>query len=325
MHNILLIRNDRFGEFLLNIPVFRAFKESFKDVELTLAVDSYVQDLAKEIEYVDDVIVWDNRKHTLKEIFNFSQVLRKKKFKTCLVLNPAKDSHIASFLAGIPKRAGYRRKWDFLLNCTLEDTKAKALKHEVEYNLLLTNLLGANTDDNSLNLKTDPKEALDLFNKFSIAQSDKLIAIHPFTSDTIKQWPKEKFKQLISVLESRFKGKIIIVGGKNELDENKSFLNSLGSNVINLTGQTSLMQLAAVIKGCELLISCDSGPMHLAAAVNTKVVAIFRSDIVAKSARRWGPWGKGHIVIAKDDLRKIEVSDVFNKLEDSFSILNSKV
>ena len=65
MHNILLIRNDRFGEFLLNIPVFRAFKESFKDVELTLAVDSYVQDLAKEIEYVDDVIVWDNRKHTL--------------------------------------------------------------------------------------------------------------------------------------------------------------------------------------------------------------------------------------------------------------------
>ena len=103
------------------------------------------------------------------------------------------------------------------------------------------------------------------------------------------------------------------------------FLNSLGSNVINLTGQTSLMQLAAVIKGCELLISCDSGPMHLAAAVDTKVVAIFRSDIVAKSARRWGPWGKGHIVIAKDDLRKIEVSDVFNKLEDSFSILNSKV
>jgi len=81
----------------------------------------------------------------------------------------------------------------------------------------------------------------------------------------------------------------------------------------DLTGKTDLIQLAAFLKRCKVLISGDSGPVHLAACVRTPVVAIFRSDIPGKSALRWGPWGRGHSVIQKEKLADIEVDEVFAK------------
>jgi ADP-heptose:LPS heptosyltransferase len=80
-----------------------------------------------------------------------------------------------------------------------------------------------------------------------------------------------------------------------------------------MINQTSLVELAALLKRCSLLISCDSGPMHLAASVGTPVVALFRNDLPGKTAKRWGPWGSGHTVIEKVNLLDISVDEVFEK------------
>ena len=72
-NNILVFRNDRFGEFLLNIPAIRALKVSNPSCRLTLVVDPYVAALAKCIEGVDEVISWKSCKHGLGEIFRFSK------------------------------------------------------------------------------------------------------------------------------------------------------------------------------------------------------------------------------------------------------------
>jgi len=86
-----------------------------------------------------------------------------------------------------------------------------------------------------------------------------------------------------------------------------------------MTGKTTLKQLASLLKKSRLLISGDSGPVHLACAVGTPVIVIFRNDIPGKSAKRWGPWGPGNFIIEKDNLCDITVDEVFSKAKEALN------
>ena len=109
MKKILLFRNDRLGEFLLIIPALRALKETFK-CWLTVVVNPYLQELAHCVPEIDEVFIWEMRKHKLKDIFAFSHLLGQKNFNTAIIMNPTKEAHLISFLARITARVGYNRK-----------------------------------------------------------------------------------------------------------------------------------------------------------------------------------------------------------------------
>ncbi len=311
--NILAVRNDRFGEFLLNIPAMRALKELYPQTKLTLAVNSAVSELAGAVECVDAVVVWDEVKGNL----------RKDKFDLCVILNPTKEAHIACFFAGIPVRVGYNRKWGFLLTHKLKDAKSPGDRHEVDCNLELVGLIGARTQNKSISIKVDET----LFPELS---GQKIIAIHPFTSDPVKQWPLERFKELARRIAQETKVKVVLVGRSEDrgLSPNGDCPHSqsplaivplvldAGDGIIDMVNKTSLAELAALLKRCSLLVSGDSGPVHLAAAVGTPVVALFRNDLPGKTARRWGPWGEGHIVIEKSSLEDISVEEVLDKAKN---------
>lgn len=296
---ILAIRNDRFGEFLLNIPALRALKERYPESTLTLAVSPETAELARCIEYSDRVVVWDD---------SFRKSLRKQKFDICVVLNPAKDAHWQAFFAGIPIRVGYNRKWGLLLTHKIEDNKSLGLKHEVEYNLDLAGLIGAKTDDKSLSLGKLPA--------YTNPGYAGVIAIHPYTSDPVKQWPVERFEELAQRIAREIKVKVVLVGRVEGQGQTVPSAIDMGDGIVNLVNKTSLVELAQILKQCSLLVSCDSGPMHLAAAVGTPVIALFRNDLPGKTARRWGPQGKGHIVIEKDKLTDISVEEVLDKVKN---------
>jgi len=314
--NILAVRNDRFGEFLLNIPALRALKEAYPQAKLTLAVNPYVVELAECIENVDEILPWENRKHKFSEILKFSRKLKAKKFDLCVIFNPSKEFNIISFLAGIPQRVGYNRKLGILLTHKIEDKKHLGEKHEVDYNLELAGLAGGRTDNRSLSLKIGEEALRDFPWAADLKDNINLIAVHPWTSDPVKQWPVENFYTLAKKLAALPDTKVVIIGGREELNKGGCIFSTREDNFINLTGKTGLKQLAAILKKCKLLVSGDSGPMHLAAAVKTPVIAIFRSDMPEKCSRRWGPWGSGHAVIEKDNLLKITVDEIFHKTEE---------
>ncbi|MDP2830800.1 MAG: glycosyltransferase family 9 protein [Candidatus Omnitrophota bacterium] len=307
--SILVIRNDRFGEFLLNIPAMRALKERYPQAKLTLAVDSAVYELAGAVECVDAVVVWDEVKGNL----------RKHKFDLGVVLNPTKEAHWAVFWAGIPARVGYNRKWGFLLTHKLKDTKHQGTRHEVDCNLELVSLIASGTscprNDGGLRLPRNDKYEF-------LAGA---IAIHPFTSDLVKQWPTERFGELAQkIMEYRgqspagtvpSKVKVVFVGRTENRGQSPAGTVPSSDGIINMISKTSLVELAALLKRCHLLISCDSGPMHLAAAVGTPVIALFRKDLPGKTAQRWGPWGEGHVVIERSSLNDITVDEVFEKVK----------
>jgi len=299
---ILAIRTDRFGEFLLNVPALRALKETYPQAKLTLAVNSSVKELASMVECVDAVVVWDE----------FKGNLRKNKFDLSVVLNPAKEAHVACFFAGIPVRVGYDRKWGILLTHKLKDTKSLGDRHEVDCNLELAGLIGARTRNKSISIKVD-----ETF--FPELAGQKIIAIHPFTSDPVKQWPVERFKELALRIARELEVKVVLVGrveNRGQFPSGTVPLEITGDGITNMVNKTSLVELAALLKRCFLLISGDSGPMHLAAAVGTPVIALFRNDLPGKTAKRWGPWGEGHIVIEKGNLEDITIEELLDKVKN---------
>jgi len=298
---------------LLNIPAIKAVKETFKGSRVILAVDPYVKELAANISCADEVIAWRNGKHSLLEIIKFSNALKEKNIDIAIVMNPSKDTNIAVYLAGIPVRAGYDHKWSFLLTKKMKDLKHLGQKHEVEYNLELVGLVGAETASEkrgqthqqiNIRVGSDP-----IFPTGLVGSQAGFIVVHPWTSDDVKQWPVERFRELALRIVKETDSDVLIVGGPEELQKSAIF-NDLDKRIKNLTGKTTLVELASVLKKSKLLISGDSGPVHLASAVGAPVIALFRNDIPGKGPKRWGPWGEGHIVIEKKSLLDISVDEV---------------
>lgn len=315
---ILVLRNDRFGEFLLNIPAFVALRKNFPQAHLALVVASYLQGLAHCIEGIDEVMTWENRKHKVSEILSLASLLRKKSFDLSIVFNPSKEFNIICFLAGIPMRLGYNHKWPFLLTHRVMDKKYLAQKHEIGYNLDLLRAIGVETNEISFPLRIDDSWVDKLLNDYDLKNSD-FVVLHPWTSDPVKQWPQENFIKLSLRLARELNKKVVIIGAKEALAGGAQCYNNLDTGIINLAGKTTLRELAALLKKSKLLISGDSGPVHLACAVNRPVLAIFRNDIQGKTAQRWGPAQKDSLVIEKASLSDITVEEVFSRLRRYFT------
>ena len=300
--NILAIRSDRLGEFLLTIPALQFLKDTYKDAKLFLAVNQDIKEIAELVECVDNVLVWDKIKNNL----------RKFRFDLCVIFNRTKEAHITSFLASIPIRVGDNRKWGFLLTHKIEDTKYLSNRHEIICNLELVKLLNPNYE---IPLKRDYIFKLRIPYNEKYKFLEKAIAIHPFTSDSRKDWGFNKFLELGERIVNELKVKVVFVGRTDndlkELENKKIF--------INLVNKTTLVDLACVLKFSRLLITPDSGPMHLASIIGTPVIALFRNDLIGKTAKRWGPFGKENIVIEKDDLNNIKVDEVFEKIKEKIN------
>jgi len=307
--NILVVRSDRFGEFLLNIPAIRALKQAYPRAKLSIAVDSAVSELANVLDCVDQVLIWDKVK----------QHLRKYRFNLCVILNPTKEAHWAVFWAGIHTRVGYDRKWGALLTHKIKDTKYRGDRHEVDCNLELVELLGIKSAERTPRIQINDNLIREFVvqtngQSFEGAVSTLLVAIHPFTSDPVKQWPVKRFMELAQKIMQEMKVKVVFVG---KTDDQNLAKQPVPRGSIDLINKTSLVELAALLKRCSLLISCDSGPMHLAAAVGTPVLALFRNDLLGKTAQRWGPAGEGHVIIQTSNLSDISVDEVFNKAQEA--------
>ncbi|MBM4308848.1 MAG: glycosyltransferase family 9 protein, partial [Deltaproteobacteria bacterium] len=124
-----------------------------------------------------------------------------------------------------------------------------------------------------------------------------LIGINPGAAYGLaKCWHPDRFAELGRRLCERWKATALIFGREEERSMADRILKSLGGGGIDFTGKTHLLQLAALLERCRLLVTNDTGTMHVASAVGTPIVAIFGStDPVAT-----GPWGDGHVVVRKE-------------------------
>jgi len=306
---ILIIRLDRVGDLVLSLPAIEALRRRFPQARISVMTRPYTKDLLEGHPLIDEVIPYDYQKRGRHAFgagyFRLLREIVKHRFDAAVVLHPGIRSSLIPFLCAIPHRIGYRDVNSWLLTRTVKDERHAGQKHESRYAMDLVSVLGVDPGV-PLSLPAigvDPSardRISELLQKHGGGPKEKIIALHPGASCPSKRWPKENFRSFAEKILKEFSFRVVLIGAKEEKPAASFIVKDLGSRVLNLAGQLSLKELAALLSRCEVLVSNDSGPVHVAAAVGTRVISLFGRNQAGLSAQRWKPLGPGHAVIQKD-------------------------
>ncbi|MBI4355042.1 MAG: glycosyltransferase family 9 protein [Candidatus Omnitrophica bacterium] len=317
---VVWIRLDRFGEVLLNLPAVGVLRRAYPAARITLLVQPYLSELVAGSPDVNEVLSYapSSGDAWWREAWRVARLLRPHRFDVAVVAHPKKSLHLAAALAGIPRRLGYDRKWGWLLTHRLADDKVARRRHEVDANVHLLERLGIVAEPVPLSLPVAAKTAIRvaaLLRQEGIHDGDCIVGLHPWTSHPRKQWPVERFRQCLERLATTTPAVPVILGGVEEAEAARRLCAGLGSRPVSLAGRVNLLELAALLQRCRVLLTNDSGPMHLAAAVGTPVVALFGGSDPAASPERWAPRGDGHTVLRAEELSAISVEQVVQAVQ----------
>ncbi len=302
---ILITRTDRIGDVVLSTPFIKALRKHYPHAFIAMVVSPHSKDIVDGNPWLDEVIVYDKscRHKGWASSLKFAHSLKKYKFDAAFILHPTNRMHLITWLSGIPKRVGYDRKFGFLLTDRIPHYKQLGEKHELEYTLELLRGLNTGSCDKSLFMPIkaeSDKWAESFIYAQGLKDNDRLLLINPAASCPSKIWPPERFAEVADRLSAKYGLKVLIVSGPKDLALAAKVTDNVHIPVISLAGRISLSQLASILKKSALFISNDSGPVHIASAVGTPVIAIFGRKQAGLSPKRWGPVGLKDKLLHKD-------------------------
>ncbi len=298
------------GDAVMTTPALLRLREKLPAAHITLLGPEKLCDLWLHHPAVDETISF-----TAGEgVFSIAKKLRAEKFDLALVLPNSPRSAMEIFFAGIPQRIGGARPWR---NWTLTHAvppRADAVKmskltgdqikarvhsdlppqfrtppkkipltaHHIFQYLQLATAVGANPEPLSPLLKVTPEETETVRKKFGLEQiSSPIFGLNPGAEyGPAKRWPVEKFIPAAHEIQRRTGCVWLLLGGRNDVVITNQIASAIGnrqSAIKNLAGKTSLRELMALLKFCRVLLTNDTGPMHVAAALGTPVVVPFGS------------------------------------------------
>ena len=289
--SILLIKPGAIGDLLQLTPVIRTLKTAFPSSEITLLLgSSATAALFKHNPYLWETLVYDKTgKDPLHIPFlKLWKRLRERKFD--LVVN-FQRSNLKTWLlaaAAFPCRVLVYHK------------PRERIVHVVDNYLETIRPLGIASAGRNLELhfgRDDEQFAEDFFGSANF-DNKPVVALNPGASHAVNRWSTDQFAALADLLAEKLAVKVILVGGAQDSALAQEIVSKAKTTPLDITGKASLLQTGALLKKCAVLVSGDTGPLHLATAVGTKVVALFG----AADPARTGPVGAGHRVIQAKDV-----------------------
>ena len=285
------------GDMVLLTPALRAIRNAYPEAQISILVNPLVEGLMIRNPYINRVIVYDKRggQKGLRNLLSMASALREEGFDMAVLFHPnSVRSAFLAFMARIPIRIGtsVAGRGIFLTDSIPDEDEI----HEVQRYLRIARIAGVKEADDRLEFWHSPAErsyAQYKLMQFGIRPRDFLIGINPSTTWPSKAWAPENFAALADMLAREAGARIVITGSSEDVSLGEKIRGMSRCKTINLAGKTDIFQLGAVIELCDLFISCDSGPMHIAAAVGTPTVALFGPT----SPTRHRPYGQNHIVI----------------------------
>ncbi|MCK5580546.1 MAG: lipopolysaccharide heptosyltransferase II [Candidatus Omnitrophica bacterium] len=299
--NILVFNVNWLGDVIFSVPVFRALKEAYPDAKVCCLAVPRVKDIAECCPYIDELIIYDEQGGHRGLIGKIKLVwrLRKKYFDIAFLLHQSWTRSLLIYLAGVPVRVGYDfKKRGKLLTHKVE--LPEGMPHRSDHYLNVIESYGVKVKDRSCELAVLPeaKMAADrLLAKANIFPHDKVVMVNTGGNWDLKRWPIENFVELVKRLDQELQVKVVIPGAPKDVERAKEIARLSRVNPVILAGKTNLKELIALMGRADLVISSDSGPMHIASCVGTDVIGIFgptRAEVT-------GPRGKGRSVIAQKD------------------------
>lgn len=295
---ILVVRTDRIGDVVLSTPALRLLRDACPNAKISILVSKTTFDLVEGNPDIDEIIV-DDKEGENKGLAGYLKLvtaIKKKRFELAVVFHTKKRTNLLCYLAGIPRRVGFKdKKFGFLLTDPIKDARFMGEKHESEYCLDVLRHVGISGQGYKLfvPIKDSALEWVEkkLFQS-NVSRYEKQIALHLGASDPSKCWPPEKFAEFINQYSVNKNIIFLLIGADNIKSQGEVVVQLSKRPLVNLIGQTTVAQMAALISKCDLLVSNDSGPVHVASGLGVPVVSIFTRNQPGINCQRWRPLGE---------------------------------
>ena len=289
------------GDVVLSLPAVESLRQNLLQAEIWIAAKEEVKDLYSSFDFIKGIIPLSGF-NNFKNLRDAAKKIKEYHFDIGLLLTNSFSSALLFFLAKIPQRWGYiRDNRGFLLTKGVPfKNQDGPVSHQVNYYLNLISGLGFQTSRPELILPPSPEEKKWVKNELSAAGYDPkkpMVILNPGAYyGPAKRWPASRFAELASMLQKKNAAQIIIVGSAEEAELAESIASSMSEGPINMTGKTTLRQLAELISLADLFITNDSGPMHITNALRIPLIAIFGPT----DPRLTGPFHQPATVIKKE-------------------------
>jgi len=306
VRRVLVVKLRYIGDVLLCTPVLSGLREAFPGATITALVNAGTQDVLLHHPDVDEILLVNRPRGTAgsrgrywADQFRLLRLLRERRFDLALDLTDGDRAAFLTWASGARLRVGFNRERRFRGRAYHRCVPPwSGRRHAVEADLEALRLLGLQVHPVAPSLGLPPEAeaaAGDLLTRKGAARDRDRVLIHPGARWWFKAWPTERFAALADGIAEEIGAEVIIGGGPGDMAAAEAIRSRMRRPAICLAGETSVLQLAAVLKHCRLFVGNDNGPMHIAAAVRTPVVALFGPTDPAE----WGPWGEGHVVLYK--------------------------
>lgn len=290
---ILVVNLLYIGDLLFTVPFLQGLRENFPTAEIHLVANASSASILEGEPYLDALYSY-NKDWDLKRSWQFIRPLRKMDYAIGLNIHGSLRSNLL-FLAIFPHyRIGFRGFGrDLLFHKTL---KKREDLHMVEAYLSILTSLGWKRSSYlkpRLDISPSARESMERFlEREGVVEDERLIGLNPGGSWPTKQWPKEKFAKLADTL-SREGIQVLFLGGPTDVERVNSILASMETRPFVATGKVDLKELAALLSLVDLVVSGDSGPLHVAASVGRESIALFGPS----DERKYRPLGDDHQII----------------------------
>jgi heptosyltransferase I len=301
--NILIVKLSAVGDVIHTLPSLAALRNLYPVAHITWVVEEAAAEIVRDHPCLDRIMVSRRKgwleeikagrlKKPLREMKSFLRDLRDREYDLVIDFHGLFKSAMLVFLSRGKRKIGYDSYQELSGFFYGEKIPEDMTKHAVDRYLDFPKYLGATISSPAFQIAIGEESRKNVDGILALHRiTGPFVALNPVAYWDTKLWDDERFAALCDRIGELYSIPVVLTGQKAPSLEKIRALTHQG--VINLEGQTTLKDLAELYRRAALLITTDSGPMHLAAAVGTPVVALFGPT----DPKRTGPYGSGHMVI----------------------------
>ncbi|MBI4358816.1 MAG: lipopolysaccharide heptosyltransferase II [Candidatus Omnitrophica bacterium] len=295
--NIAVFTKNWLGDVIFETPAIRAIKENFPESHLIAVTPRRCVELLEFNPYVDEIIAFDEKEDDRSMVSKLRLILtlRKRNIDRAYLFHRSSTRARIAWLGGARERIGYQVKGGSFLTRAIPEQEGPV--HDVQYFMDLVRNSGLKVNGEYAYEfyfgEEDEARARSLLAEYGL-DSERLVAINPGANWPPKRWPAEYFRELADRLITRYDVQIVLTGSDEDQPTIESILNSHDRvNLVSVCGKTTIRQLGALFSICRLVISNDTGPLHIAAGVGANVIGLFGPTQPLETA----PLGRGRNII----------------------------
>lgn len=302
----MIVRADNLGDLLMSSPAIRALKHTFLS-RITVLTSSMATGIARLIPEIDDIITYDLPWIKSKEIIGAEtiseivQIIKQRSFDAAIIFTVFSQNSLPAamltYMAQIPIRVAYCREnpYDLLTHWFPDKEPYTLIQHQVERDLALATRVGATTSNKNLSLAV-PVDAWGKTQAKLIEQHVDLarpwLIFHAGVSERKREYPKELWIEAAKIMIEKHSHQVLFTGSSSEKSLTDVLAFKTGEGSFSLGGACKLDEFIALINQAPVVVSVNTGTVHIAAAVQTPVVVLY-----ARTNPQHTPWQVPHAIL----------------------------